>query len=87
MPPALNVCPIVRALAVAYWQVDYLHIQLGCSENKVKVSKWVELAEVRPLVANTLIINPSQSFGTAQSSLYALPKQPRERETKDLVSR
>ena len=78
MAPALNVCFAVRALAVADREVDDFEVQASGAEDEVEVAKGVEIAEVRAVGGDAIIVGPAQDFGAAESVLDALAEQPGE---------
>jgi hypothetical protein len=50
----------------AYGTVDNLQIVFGCSEQKIEIAEWVELAEVRTVGSDDLVVVAAQDLCAAQ---------------------
>lgn len=76
MFPARDVGRAVGALPVADGEIDDFPVQFCRAEDQVKISKGIEVAEIRAVCRDCLVIFAPEDFRAAQCIFDGLTKHP-----------
>ena len=65
----MNVRHAIRSLVVPDWNITDLQVQFPGPKQKVKIAKWIEIAERGPIRSNLQIVPSKQCLRSAQRIL------------------
>ena len=69
MREAMDIGCAVGPLLVSNGHLQNLEIELGRPEQQVEISKWVELAEIRPVRCYAVVVSSEQHLRSAECVL------------------
>ena len=76
MLPSLDVGCTIRTFAVTNGHVYDFLVQFGCPEQKIKITERIEIAKIRTIGGNPLVIRFPKHLGSAQGVFDRLAQKP-----------
>src|SRR6476620_1982339 len=85
MAPTLDIRFTIGAVTVADWNIGNFQMEVVGAEEQIKITKGVEVAEVRTIGCDAFIVFFEKRLGPAEGVLHRLTKRPAKGNTEKLV--